>query len=410
MTAISGGRPVGRRATRLAQEVVDALAAPLTRPVRSVLVLLAYLLGVAALVAAIGVTQATTGRIVNRLTDAASTELKVVDSGGAERTWAVERSTGDRLGALEGVALAVPVRAFTAVSNTVTRLRSTGAAGRAAQEASFQGHLMVTDSRFLTAHGLTAVSGRLDLLDNSWDGQVVVVGAAAAESLGVSEAAPGVVVWLNGRPVDVVGVLAATGDPGLDDSLYFSAPVLVELSDQLEAYWFVRSVDGYAEPLARTIPLVLAPQNPGQIGVSTVAQLAELQQGIAGDLGSLLGVIGGVILVLSALTAGTTMFLSVQHRAAEIALRRAMGSSRLAIWRLFTYEGVAMGLSGGILGTGLGIVLTWALTRASGWPLCLGTGLVVAGVSVGLLAGAVASIVPAVHAARRDPAGVLRAV
>nr|WP_300151667.1 hypothetical protein [Propionicimonas sp.] len=45
---------------------------------------------------------------------------------------------------------------------------------------------MVTDSRFLTAHGLTAASGRLDLLDNSWDGQVVVVGATAAESLGVT--------------------------------------------------------------------------------------------------------------------------------------------------------------------------------------------------------------------------------
>lgn len=130
---MSSGRPAGRRATRLAQEVVDALAAPLTRPVLSVLVLLAYLLEVAALVAAIGVTQATTGRIVNRLTDAASTELRVVDTGGIQRTWTADRSTGDRLSALEGVSLAVPVRTFTAVSNTVTRLRSNDADGRQAR-------------------------------------------------------------------------------------------------------------------------------------------------------------------------------------------------------------------------------------------------------------------------------------
>ncbi len=112
---------------------MDALAAPLTRPVLSVLVLLAYLLEVAALVAAIGVTQATTGRIVNRLTDAASTELRVVDTGGIQRTWTADRSTGDRLSALEGVSLAVPVRTFTAVSNTVTRLRSNDADGRQAR-------------------------------------------------------------------------------------------------------------------------------------------------------------------------------------------------------------------------------------------------------------------------------------
>ena len=65
----------------------------------------------------------------------------------------------------------------------------------------------------------------------------------------------------------------------------------------------------------------MSADNPGRISVSAVAALRSLQEGINTDLGSLLLVIGGVILVLSALTAGATMFLSVQHRQAEIALR-----------------------------------------------------------------------------------------
>ena len=113
--------------------------------------------------------------------------------------------------------------------------------------------------------------------------------------------------------------------------------------------------------------------------------------------------IGGVILVLSALTAGATMFLSVQHRQAEIALRRSMGGSRASIWRLFTYEGAAIGLSGGILGTGLGILLAALLGRLNDWPLAIGTSIVAGGVLTGLLAGVIASVVPAISAPGKIP-------
>ncbi len=349
-----------------------------------------------------GVTSATAGNIVAQLTEAGSSEIWVTDGSPADPSWEHSLDQAARLARVEGVDTAVPVRSFTNVSNAVTRLRGVGQA--------YSGKYLVTDERYLDLLGLTAASASIELLSISWQAPLVVMGSAAAEALGVSQVGPGVQIWVNGRSVDVAAVLEPDGDSLIDGGLYFSAPTMSYFSDQLDNYILVHCEPGYAEPLAKAIPSVLSPANPGQITVTVVAQLAGLQQGINSDLARLLSIIGGVILALSALTAGTTMFLSVQHRGPEIALRRAMGTSRGAIWRRYTYEGVAIGCSGGILGTAVGLGVTAIITRLHGWPLSIGVGIPLLGLAVGFCAGAVASIIPAVAAARQDPAGILRFV
>jgi len=394
--------PSGTRVGRVRQELADALRAPLSRPVRTLLVLLAYVLGIAALVGAMGVASSTTGQIVHRLTEAGSNQIRVVDTSPGSREWSYLDAQAGTLGRLEGVGAAVPVRTFTVVGNTVTRLRGVGG--------KYTGGLTMTDQRYMAAYGMTADNGAVNLLSNPWDGPVVVLGSVAATSLGVARAEPGVVIWVNDRPVDVAAVLAPSGDTLRDNTAYFSPGAATMLVDPLDSYVDVHTLPGYAEPLAKAIPVSLMPTNPGQIQCSTVAQLAQLQQGINSDLGTLLNTIGLVILVLSALTAGTTMFLSVQHRAAEIALRRATGASRGSVFRLFLVEGTAIGLAGGIFGSALGIGLAAVVAYLNGWPLALGLGVVGLGIGVGLVAGGVASIIPAVYAARRDPAAILRTV
>lgn len=401
--------------TRLFLELADAVRAPLARPARSALVLLAYVLGVASLVASLGLTQATTQSVVTRLTDAASREMRVIDTADLDQPWTPDDPGGRRawvaslvkarsLAGLEGVTQSFPVRTFTATGNRVTRF---GGADRAPSPA-HTGGVMVTTAELVSAWGLTVAEGRIDALSDADAGPVAVLGSRAARALGIVSVEPGIVVYVNDRAVSVAALLVASGDATLDGSVFLNAGALPILTDQLDNYLWVRVASGYAEPVARAAPLVLAPENPGRIAVSTVAQLAQLQQGINADLGSMLSIVGWVILTLSALTAGATMYLSVAHRGAEIALRRAMGASRASIWRLFTYEGVAIGLAGGVWGTAVGTGVTWAVTAAQGWPLSLGLGVVALGITVGLVAGVLASVVPALHAARRDPAGLLR--
>jgi macrolide transport system ATP-binding/permease protein len=392
----------GQTGTRLVQEFVDATAGMLRRPARSGLVLLAYVLGVAALVAAMGVMSSTSGQIVARLTDAGSSRLRVTDMDLTSAAWADSGDQAAQIEGMEGVVTAVPVRTFALLSNTVSRIDGLGD--------QFDGHLLATDERYLLAQGMAMASGSWGLLSNSWQGAVVVAGSAAAGRLGLSGSHPGISLMVNHRSVDVAGVLSPSGDSNLDDALIFSPATITYLADQVDNFLLVDCQPGYAEPLAKAIPLALMPDNPGQIGVSVVAQLAQLQLGINGDLSQLLATIGWVILALSALAAGTTMFLSVQQRSPEIALRRAMGASRGSIRRIFTYEGVLIGVCGGVMGSAVGEVITWVVARANAWPLCLGVTTALSGVALGLIAGVMASLPPAIYAANQQPAQILRTV
>jgi|GEM_PF-213983 len=399
--------PDGTSPVRWGQELADAALAPLSRPIRWALVLLAYLLGVAALVGAVGLAQSATGQIVQRLTDAASNQVMVSTTNPAAQDDLLDPTLADgavaRAARLPGVTLAVPVRTYGGQSNPVSRTPGS--------TTPFTGRFVVTEASYLRSIGSTAISGDLDLLTNPWNGPTAVVGSAAATELGVpASLGPGVQLWINGSPVDVVAVLAPTGDTLADDTVYCSRAVVADLTNITDAYLLVRTQQGYAEPLAKALPLALDPANPGSIQVSVVSQLATLQAGINSDMSRLLGVLAWVILALSALTAGTTMFLSVQHRAPQIALRRAMGASRASVFRVFMYEGLLTGLAGGALGALVGSVLVWLIARHDGWPPCLGAPLVLLGLAAGLVVGAIASAIPAVYAARRDPATILRTV
>jgi len=398
-------RPGGTRAVRWAQEVATGALSPLARPLRAGLVLLAYLLGVAALVGAVGLAQSATGQIVARLTDAASSQV-IVQMSGEPGPFLLDPTLPDgaaaRAARLTGVILAVPVRTYGGAANPMSRLPG--------GDARYGGRIYVTETAYLDSHGYQPAQGSIALLTNTWGGPVVVLGTQAARDLDIPQPGPGVQLWLGHHPVDVIGILAPTGDVLVDDAVFFSRGADGWLTNWVSTYLLVRTQRGYAEPLARALPLALAPENPGSVQVSTTSQLALLQAGINSDLARLLGILAWVILVLSALTAGTTMFLSVQHRAPEIALRRAMGASRASIWRIFTYEGVLIGTAGGVLGGAAGTGLVWAAARTNHWPCCLGVTVVLLGLAAGLATGIIASTIPALYAAHRDPAQILRTV
>jgi macrolide transport system ATP-binding/permease protein len=308
---------------------------------------------------------------------------------------------------LEGVSTVVPVRTFGPQSNGITRALP---ASHNSAPTILPGRIFVTETSYLVSYGFTAASGRIELLSNTWGGMSVVLGAAAAENLNVPNAGADINIWVNGRLVNVAAVLAPTGDQLTDMAVFFSRAVTPYLHGIVDSYLLVRTNSGWAEPLAKAIPLVLRPTNAGAIQVSTVSQLANLQAGIRSDLVGFLSIIAWVILVLSGLSAGTAMLLSVQHRAPEIALRRAFGASRSAIWRLFMYEGMALGVAGGVIGTALGTAFAAVVCALNAWPLSLGVTIPLAGAAVGLVVGALASALPALAAAKQQPAAILRGV
>ncbi|MFV0406554.1 MAG: ATP-binding cassette domain-containing protein [Propioniciclava sp.] len=388
---------------RFMAEVAEGVNGLLTRPVRGFLVMVAHVLGIAALVAAVGLTNSAHASVVGHLTTAGSDLVRVYPPAGAAADAGPVASdeTLAQLASLEGVAVVASVRTYPSRENPVRRLPLAGGE-------TFSGRITVVSRSFLDIHGLAAETGSGELLENAWEGPVAILGARAADDLSVPAASPGVVVYVNQRPVPVVGVLHSSDDAVFDDVLYVSAAVSPMLALPTEEYLEVQTEVGYAEPVAAAIPSLLNPADPGAYQVSTVAELRDLQSGISSDLAQLLRSVGIVVLLLSTATAAISLFLSVRQRAPQIALRRAVGASRGAIGRLFVYEGLLLGLLGGVWGTFVGIVVVWGITASRGEPLSLGVGVVLLGPISSLVAASVAAAYPARYAARQDPAAILR--
>jgi macrolide transport system ATP-binding/permease protein len=396
------------RLARWVAEAADAVRAVIDTSVRSVLLLLAYTLGVAALVGASGLTQSASGAVAGRLLDAASNSLYVSTStqtSSGPAGFAGLAQAAASLETLAGVKTAAPHMSYAPADVEVRRLTPS----TKTLSVLLRNDIVVCDSRYpAQLGGQVAAGAPLTILDNTWGGLVAVLGAQTAESLGVAEAGPGVTVWVNQHPVPVVSLLKPTGSEGLDGGLLLSPAGAELLSIPISATILVGSAPGRAEALHDAIPMALAPANPGEIEVSVPSDLASLQAGVASNLSGLMNAIGWVILALAAMSAATSMLLSIHQRAPEIALRRAVGATRLAIWRGFMAEGALIGLAGGTIGALAGVAGTIALARARGWTPAVGLQLPATAVVLGLATAILAAALPAAHAAHRKPATLLR--
>ena len=129
-------------------------------------------------------------------------------------------------------------------------------------------------------------------------------------------------------------------------------------------------------------------------------------------LNSILVGIALISLAVGGLSVVNTMAMSVAERTREIGIKRAIGGGRLRIVRELVTESAIIGFLGGALGLALGAALVTAVNeagRASGtvlFQLTTGTALTAVGFSTVL--GALAGLMPAVHAARLDPVTALR--
>jgi len=118
-------------------------------------------------------------------------------------------------------------------------------------------------------------------------------------------------------------------------------------------------------------------------------------------------------LVIGGLAVINTMLMAVSERVREIGLKKAIGATTRGVMREFVFESSFIGLFGGVVGFGLGYLVTVAInaaTPASQGSLFLVTpGLAALCIGFALFLGTVAGIIPAFRASRMDPVAALRA-
>ncbi|PTT67774.1 hypothetical protein DBR22_08165 [Arthrobacter sp. HMWF013] len=251
------------------------------------------------------------------------------------------------------------------------------------------------------------------LLENPSMGPVALVSKNAATALGLPvqggmTLSPGYAIWIDGGRVPVVGSFEVNDRfQQLENSVVVSPGVIASNAD-VQLSLIIRTEMGFPAAVARALPITLNPASPGSIKTRTVADLDTLRYGVSNDLGIFVGILSSVLLALTAASAATVMYLTVQSRTSEIALLRAIGASRGFIGRLFIIEGILISSMGGAIGVALGIAGTLLGAAAQGWTPVLASSLPLIGLGAAICAGLLSSLYPAWVASRQNPATAIR--
>jgi putative ABC transport system permease protein len=275
-------------------------------------------------------------------------------------------------------------------------------------------------------NGLGVLAVRTDLLGpvggvlayGSWLHQVtqrgpaLVLGAEAARLLGVHRTDPDVRLWLGNRWFVVTGVLEpAPLAPELDTAALVGWDAAQELLgfDGGIGTVYVRTdpdrVAGVRALLARAVD----PAHPNEVLVERPSDALLAQEITDRALTGLLLGLGAVALLVGGVGVANTMIVSVLERRSEVGLRRALGATRAQIRTQFLAESLLLSTLGGAAGIALGAAVTGAYAWSRGWPPAVPGWAQAAGLAVTVLIGGVAGLYPAVRAARLPPTEALAA-
>lgn len=239
----------------------------------------------------------------------------------------------------------------------------------------------------------------------------VVLGSVAAERLGIDDVNHGQRVFVGGEWFDVIGILDSLPlNPDIDRAALIGLDVARSIFDvkALPSTIYIRtdpaSVDAVRDVLARTA----SPGSPSEVNVSRPSDALAARAEVDKNLQTLLLGLGGVALLVGGVGIANVMVISVLERRGEIGVRRALGATRAHIRNQFVVESTLLSLLGGVLGVSIGFLVTTAYARRQGWLVDLPLQGLVLGVLAALLIGAVAGLYPAVRAARLDPAEAVR--
>ena len=450
-----GEKPAAhRRGSFLTDDSIEAISALTSRPLRTLLLGLSFALGVGGLISASGMSESASYQVNQRLLGSEQSTLYISDRDndqnmlGTYRQGESAQNVADHISALDyvkntGFVSSVapadvritrfspyedePKTAIGLSSTSKTRLEQIGARmNPETLRALEQMNSTLTQQNVADRERAEQLSGAIVSVSAARALGIIPEDKAADNATteprpgelpaveygiklgGLPQVAPGVSIWVEGQLMPVIGLF----DPGNSGyefrNTVIVSPGTLQRTGRGQVTYIAETERGYGKAVAKAIPLALKPAEPSQINVETPSDLQSLRASIASDLGLYVGVLSGILLVLASLSAATAMYLSVQSRTAEIALRRAIGSSKWLIARIFLMEGVMLGVLGGSIGACSGMIATIILSLVQGWQAVLSPGFVVLGVGVGALTGLVSSAYPAWVASRKSPADAMR--
>jgi len=374
---------------------------------RAALTMLGVVIGVASVVALVGVGRGTTSDITSRLNALGTNFLTVNATGRNGTSSTLTLEDADAIRKLDGVAAVAPELQTSGNLAAGITTTTTSVIGTTADYATVRAY-DVWQGTFLTD---AAVGQSL---------RVVVLGATVATNLSLDASSVGTSIAIDGLPFEVIGILQPKGGSGFNDpdnqvlitigtaQKYFvggdtvrTIGVSVASADDIQA------ARGAITSLLETRHGIAA-GGTDDFSIFDQAQLLQTATSISGTLTLLLGGIASISLVVGGIGIMNIMLVSVRERTREIGIRKALGARARDILSQFLIEALTLSLLGGVIGITIGLGVSAVIGRIAGWGFIFDPTTVAMATLFSLAVGVVFGVWPARLAARLDPIAALR--
>ncbi|MEO3811852.1 ABC transporter permease [Sphaerisporangium sp. B11E5] len=376
-----------------------------SRPLRAVLSALGIAIGVASIVAVLGVTRSSQAALLEQI-DRLGTNLLTVangrEMGGAEAT--LPADAGRMIRRLPGVDHVAPTTRLNGPGvyrNDMIPVGQTGGLDVRACDAAL---LPTLDGRVAKGRFLDAASAAYP---------VAVLGHEAARVLGITRVDATTRVRLGGHWFAVTGVLEPlTLAPEIDRAALVGFPVAERLLgyDGYPSRLYVRTAQDRVEAVAGLLAPTTNPAFPERVDVSRPSDALTVRLSVAEAGAALFLGLGAIALLVGGIGVGNIMVISVLERRGEIGLRRALGAARRHVAAQFLAESFLLSALGGAAGVLAGSLVTAGVARQRGWAVLIPPEALWGGLGVALAAGALAGLYPALRAAHLQPTEALRSL
>jgi putative ABC transport system permease protein len=371
-----------------------------TRPLRVFLSALGIAIGVAAMVAVVGISSSSRAEVDRRLDRLGTNLLRVapgqVPGGGRSR---LPKEAVPMIRRIGPVQRATAIGVIDAAAVYRNEHMPPGRTSSVQVAAAAPGLLPAIGGHVRTGRWLASATEEYP---------AVVLGSGAARRLDVST--PGTRLWLGGKWFSLVGVLDPVPlAPEIDGSALvgWQAAQTYLGFDGHPSTVYVRAREDRVTAVRDVLAATANPEQPSAVLVSRPSDALAAREATESALTGLLLGLGGVALLVGGVGVGNTMVISVLERRPEIGLRRALGATRGQIRGQFVAESLLLSALGGLGGTVLGTAITSGYAYTRGWPTQVPVWATAAGIAVTLLIGAIAGLYPAVRAGRLSPTQAL---
>ena len=242
---------------------------------------------------------------------------------------------------------------------------------------------------------------------------VCVLGAAAAQRLGIDRIYPRERVWVGGMWFYVTGILKpAVLAPEIDNAVLVGFPAAERYLglDGHPSTIYVRAQTSQVAAVQSLLAQTANPENPSGVDVSQPSAVLTARADAKGAFNGLFLGLGAVALLVGAIGVANIMIISVLERRSEIGLRRALGATKGQIRTQFLTEAILLALAGGAAGVAAGGIATTVYATTKHWTVVIPTQAWAGGITAAIAIGALAGLLPAIRAASLSPTEALRTV